>query len=298
MTLLSLAVLIFLLIESRDKEIAWWSWKIGETMDSFMATISRTQSVFLFFFLALSSLLTFCICTDPVYLYHVCSSKTLYASNSTYQSNLNTLLSSLSNSKNTYNKATVGGQSSNAVHGFYYCRGDVTSDMCSDCIKTAAQEITHRCPNRKIGYIWYDECMLHYSNYSTSVSDSPLFFMWNTQNISDATRFNQLLGDNINKVATAAASNSKRFATKKANFTPFQNLYCLAQCSPNLSGNDCNRCLVRTIAYLPNCCIGKQGGRVLNPSCNIRFEVYPFYKVTASPAGNSSTTVPGDLLQL
>ncbi|KAJ4948015.1 hypothetical protein NE237_019481 [Protea cynaroides] len=205
-------------------------------MDSFMATIPRTQSMFLFFFLALSSLLSFCICVDLVYLYHVCSSKTLYTSNSTCQSNLNTLSSLSSNSNNPYNKATIG--------------SNVTADVCSDCVNTAAREITHCCPNRKIGYIWYDECMLRYSNYSSSVSNSPLFFMLEH---TEHLRFNS--------VAITAASNPERFATEKENFTPFQKLYCLA-CSPNLSGNDCNMCLVRPIAYLLNCCIGKQGGRV------------------------------------
>ncbi|XP_042520785.1 cysteine-rich receptor-like protein kinase 10 isoform X2 [Macadamia integrifolia] len=92
----------------------------------------------------------------------------------------------------------------------------------------------------------------------------------------------------MNKVATEAASYSDRFATQEANFMQFQNLYCLGQCSPDLSGSDCYRCLVGVISYLPS---GKQGGRAFNPSCNVRFEMYSFYGVIASVPAPSPTLV-------
>ncbi|KAH1111770.1 hypothetical protein GYH30_010213 [Glycine max] len=33
--------------------------------------------------------------------------------------------------------------------------------------------------------------------------------------------------------------------------------------------------------------LGKRGGRVLYPRCNVRYELYPFYHVTASPPSPS-----------
>ncbi|KAJ4981983.1 hypothetical protein NE237_032820 [Protea cynaroides] len=280
-------------------------------MDSRICTIPRSQIVLLFFTVVLSFLFRFCNCTDPTYLYNECSNTTLYASNSTYQSNLNTLFYSLSsnanttsNSNNPYNNATVG-QSSNTVYGLYFCRGDLSSDVCSNCVSFAVRDIAQRCSNRKIAYIWYDECMFRYSNSSffSTVTISPIYLMWNPQNVSDSTTFNQILGDTVNQVATSAASDSKRFATLEANYTQFQSLYSLAQCSPDLSANDCNTCLITTIGYLPSCCSNKQGGRVLIPSCNIRYEVYSFYQITASapspsptalapPTRNNGTTIP------
>ncbi|XP_042520779.1 cysteine-rich receptor-like protein kinase 10 [Macadamia integrifolia] len=259
-------------------------------------TTPRTPAVLLIFFIALSFLLSFSSCADQTYLYDVCSSNTtLFASNSSYQSNLNILLSSLSsnatsNSNYAYHNATIG-QSPNTVYGFYYCRGDVTHDVCRDCVKAAATDIVQRCPNRKFGYIWYEMCTLRYSNQSffSTVAESPHIFMWNTQNISDPTRFNQVLNKTMNDAATKAISNSERFGTRETTFTLFQNLYCLAQCSPDLTKNDCDTCLVGAISYIPTCCSGKQGGRVLFPSCNIRFEVYPFYTITASAPAPSPT---------
>ncbi|XP_042478345.1 cysteine-rich receptor-like protein kinase 25 [Macadamia integrifolia] len=136
--------------------------------------------------------------------------------------------------------------------------------------------------------------MLRYSNDSffSTITESHGFNKANPQSLFNVTRFDQLVEDNMKKATTAAASDSKRFATQEATFTQFQNLYCLAQCSPDLSGNDCNSCLVGAIADLPNCSSGKQGGRVLNPSCNIRYELYLFYQVTALASSPSPALLP------
>ena len=75
----------------------------------------------------------------------------------------------------------------------------------------------------------------------------------------------------------------KKFATKEENFTGFQRVYSLVQCTPDLSPDQCDRCLIGTIAILPDCCGGKQGARVLFPSCNVRYELYPFYQSVAAP---------------
>lgn len=52
----------------------------------------------------------------------------------------------------------------------------------------------------------------------------------------------------------------------------------LAQCTPDLSPNDCRTCLNSAVESLPLCCDGKVGGRVLFPSCKLRYELYPFYR--------------------
>ncbi|XP_042520781.1 cysteine-rich receptor-like protein kinase 10 [Macadamia integrifolia] len=263
----------------------------------------RATTVLLFFFFALSFLVSFSSSADKSYLSHFCDNTTLFANHSSYQSNLNTLLSSLSsnassNSNNGYRNATIG-QSPNTVYGHYFCRGDATHDVCRDCVKAAAADIFRRCTNCKIGYIWYDMCTLRYSsqNFFNSIFDFVFDYLSNKQSVSDVTRFNQLLVDTMEKAATTAVSDSERFGTWDANFSQFQKLYCLAQCSPDISGFDCNRCLTESITLLLNCCSGKQGGRVFIPSCIIRFEMFPFYRVTDSvpsppPPSNKTTSFP------
>ncbi|XP_042519243.1 uncharacterized protein LOC122093047 [Macadamia integrifolia] len=253
-------------------------------MESSTNMTPRARVVSLLFFVAPTLLVSYSSCDEQFYIYHVCKNTTLFASNSSYHSNLNILLSTFSsNSKNAYRKAIIG-QSPNTVYGHWYCRIDVTQDVCHDCLSTAISDFVKRCPNNKVGIIWYERCTVRYSNepFFSNVSDSPAVYLRNTLNITDPNRFNQLVGYTMNEAAITAASNTERFGTRETNFTKFQKIYSLVQCSPDLTGDDCKRCLVGSIAFLPSCCSGKQGGRVLNPSCNVRFEVYPFYRITAS----------------
>ena len=99
------------------------------------------------------------------------------------------------------------------------------------------------------------------------------------------------LASEISNVGTGA----KKFGTKEANFTAFQTLYSLAQCTSDLSGNDCNTCLQIAISNIPGCCGGKQGGRVLYPSCIVWFEVYPYYQKgnTSAPTLSPPPPSPG-----
>ncbi|PRQ28553.1 putative protein kinase RLK-Pelle-DLSV family [Rosa chinensis] len=45
--------------------------------------------------------------------------------------------------------------------------------------------------------------------------------------------------------------------------------------------DNCRNCLQDAISNIPTCCGGKQGGRVLKPSCSVRFEATLFYESTA-----------------
>ncbi|XP_062162378.1 cysteine-rich receptor-like protein kinase 10 [Alnus glutinosa] len=228
----------------------------------------------------------------PTYSYYFCSNTT-FTANSTYQSNLDLVLSSLSS------KATPVTGFSNAsaseVSGLFLCRGDVNTTVCQDCVANAAKEIPRRCPFQIGAIIWYDECLLRYSNESifATMKDAPVISQPNTRVIPEAEigRFNELMGRIMNSLATLASNSltGKKFATGEEEFNSSQalsqTLYSLVQCTPDLTVFDCYKCLRGAIGFLPSYCKGKQGGRVLIPSCNIRYELYPFYNFTAaSPA--------------
>ncbi|XP_057961617.1 cysteine-rich receptor-like protein kinase 25 isoform X4 [Malania oleifera] len=262
--------------------------------------VSTPSSLFLF----LSFLLLLpCAQPTPTYVYQICGSDaknaTEFSPNSTYESNLNSLLSSLSSSNSTRNRPfrnlTVGGRpngsASATVYGLSLCRGDVTTDVCQECVAAAGPYIRRTCARVRSAVIWYDECLVRYSDryiFSTSEQE-PSVEMLNTGNITEPNRFAQLLADTMSKIVTRAATDRtppEKFATAEAAFSGFQKLHTLAQCTPDLSSSDCSRCLEVAASRLPGCCGGKQGGRVLMPSCYVRFEVYPFYNesVGAAPA--------------
>ncbi|KAI9198530.1 hypothetical protein LWI28_017485 [Acer negundo] len=243
----------------------------------------KFSMIFVFLLSLSSSLLTFTIAADPTYLYHVCS-KFNFTRNSTYQSNLNLLLSSLPSNANRsdgFSNATVG-QDPNRVYGLFQCRGDVTTATCKDCVAFASTDLAQRCPAQKRAVIWYDECLVHYSDsyiFSTAAS-SPSVRMWNTNNVTtEPSRFHELVLGLMNKATTEAVNDPKKFATIKGNSTTSQPLYVLVQCTQDLSNTNCSRCLQEAIANLPNESIG---GRTLTPSCNCRYELYLFYNENLS----------------
>ncbi|CAI0468117.1 unnamed protein product [Linum tenue] len=230
---------------------------------------------------------------DPVYLTHVCPNATSFPPNSTFGSNLNLLLSNLSAAAANgegfhYAESTAGNDSSSATYGLYLCRGDITPKECQNCIDFATTDTLNHCPNQKTAIVWYDRCLVRYSNRSAFSVQPDTFMLYNTRNVSEPDRFNELLGRVMNEiVAEAANGEAKKFATKGVELSAFQSLYTLAQCTDDLSEENCDRCLRTCLSLLPSCCGGKQGGRVLLPSCNIRYEVYPFYEgaavATAAP---------------
>ena len=236
-----------------------------------------------------------CLATGSAseYLYHICPNTATFNPNSSYETNLNFVISSLSSNATRdtgFYNVTAGRTPPDVAYGLFLCRGDVTSQVCQDCVATAVNEtVRQRCRGFKQAIIWYDECMLRYSNESffSQVSERPRVAMYNTQNSTGVPdQFFQVLVDTLKSFVTTQGVNDqsgKKFATREENISGLERVYSLVQCTPDLSPQQCDRCLIEAIAILPDCCDDKQGARVLFPSCNVRYELYPFYRIVAAP---------------
>ncbi|KAK7391014.1 hypothetical protein VNO78_19292 [Psophocarpus tetragonolobus] len=232
------------------------------------------------------SLLTFASEAAPTYSSHACTDDgPHYSSNSTYQTNLNLLLSSLVSNATLHQGfylTNISLGDPGEVKGLFLCRADVTPSLCHDCVTAAAHNITQLCTNQSESIIWYDQCTLRYSNLSFLNNIVPGVNLMSTQSLphSDTTRFNTFLASTLNDLAKQAlnSASAKMFSTKEANFTTSITLYTLAQCRPDLSTFDCNMCFSSAISTLGG---SKLGARSLLPSCNVRYEFYPFYNVSA-----------------
>ena len=241
-------------------------------------------------------LLTLCIITkaqnlkNPNYLHHVCDDTT--TSTTTYKDNLNTLLSSLasnatSNSIGFFNASA--GLEPDDVYGLFFCRGDLSTEVCQNCVANATKDIVQRrCPTQKVAFIWYDECFLRYSNkimFST-MEREPNYTLLNTQNVAvqELAGFDRVLVATVSTAVNRAANmpaGAKKFVATKANYTTEDKyLYVSVQCTPDLSSNDCHQCLIAAYSWLQICCTKKEGGRILFPSCSINFEMYLNYNET------------------
>ncbi|KAK7826192.1 putative cysteine-rich receptor-like protein kinase 31 [Quercus suber] len=67
---------------------------------------------------------------------------------------------------NGFYKTSVGQNPQDVALVLLFCRGDLTSAACKDCISTATKDIRNHCPFDKIILIWYDVCTLRYTNES------------------------------------------------------------------------------------------------------------------------------------
>ncbi|CAL5410955.1 unnamed protein product [Camellia sinensis] len=275
--------------------------KGGSEMQSLITMNSSSNiSTSLLFFCILICFLSLRTKATPIFFYIICPNTATYAPKSTYQSNLNTLFSSLSSNSTTsttgFSNSTAGLSPPDIAYGLFLCRGDVSTDVCQDCVSTATKQVVKKCPKSKDVTIWYDVCMLRYSNQSifSFADESVGSILGNNQSITDPNGFNDVLGVIMNDIATRASNgvSGKKFATSEANFTLLQKVYGLAQCTPDLNAMECNKCLREGISNFPSCCDGKQGGRILFPSCNVRYELFRFYNA----AGTAPAPPPPVLL--
>jgi hypothetical protein len=256
----------------------------------------------LVFFLSAIFIFTAQAVAQTTFLAYFClNDKGNYTAKSSYEANLNHLLSSLSSNTETdygfYNSSY--GQNSDQAYAIGLCRGDVNPDVCRSCIDNATSLLKHLCPNQKEAIGWYDGCMLRYSNRSIfGIEETVPNSDWSNINGVSASYVNQFNDDlrtlleSLRSQAVAGGSLRKYFATGNATAPEFKTLYGLVQCTPDLSEQDCNDCLRGAFESIPQCCDGKQGGQLVRPSCNVIFEVYPFYNSTAAASPASSPLAP------
>ncbi|CAN6183650.1 unnamed protein product [Urochloa humidicola] len=223
----------------------------------------------------------------PTYPFTVCGSSSLYKANSTYQAQLDVAAARVpknaSASRDLFATAVVGAVPEQ-LWAMGLCRGDINATTCFACLTQAFLDLPNFCSYQKDASIYYDACILHYSDVHvlSSDDDGPQFdasYIYNLTNVkSDPARYNTLLAALVNATADYAAYNStRRFATGEADFDlqPHK-LYAVAQCTPDQTPAQCRKCLARLITStaMPAFHIG---GRALWFNCTFRFETSPFY---------------------
>ncbi|KAJ8425664.1 hypothetical protein Cgig2_015332 [Carnegiea gigantea] len=209
---------------------------------------------------------------DP--LGYSCLSPNNFTSGSPYELNLIKLIGRLylKTPPIGYGEASVG-RHPDQTYGLGLCRGDISSWACLDCLTKAGPEALKLCPGTKGAVIWYDECMVKYmdQDFFGQIDTSVAVYLWNGNNVSAPLGlFNQKSYELLGQLADEASMGPKRYASGHTEVGYGNDtIYGLAQCTRDLSSSDCKKCLSNEINQLPNCCEGKQGGRVLGESCNV-----------------------------
>ncbi|KAM1320216.1 hypothetical protein ACFX13_005232 [Malus domestica] len=226
-----------------------------------------------------------------------CSNIGTYEDGGTYQKNLDTLLSSFSSNDQTnsgfYNSSM--GQDPDKVNAIALCRGDVSLNNCHTCVNQSSPFLFTNCSNQDEAIVWAERCMVRYSSKLIFgiQEDEPIKHVPSLTDAIDPQKFDLVLNLFLDTLTEKAASGDslKKYAaghTIMQESTTNQTIYALVQCTPDLDKQNCSDCLKGAISKIPDCCGGKQGGRVLKPSCNLRFEATLFYEPTA----DSLVTLP------
>ncbi|KAF4370333.1 hypothetical protein CsatB_024813 [Cannabis sativa] len=233
--------------------------------------------------------LVLCICiaesADP--LGDFCNKETEISKGSKISSNIDNLLSELAlKTPSTGFLTSSYGKGEDQVYGLAQCRGDVSTEDCSSCVKDAADQIKTRCPNEADARIWYDFCFLRYNNKSSFIGkvDTSYGILYaNVQNVSDPENFKKELGALMNQIRKEAVQPKNQGLGKgETQLSPFVTLYALVQCTRDISSIDCAQCLAIAVENFDHFCKNKKGCRVLYSSCYVRYELYPFFFPLAS----------------
>ncbi|KAJ1291237.1 hypothetical protein BS78_02G301900 [Paspalum vaginatum] len=247
--------------------------------------------------LALASLLLHLLLFAPraaAQPWQICGKTGNYTANSTYQSNIASLATSLPANASRPGALFAEGSAGavpDTVYALALCRGDTNATACGACVATAFQDAQQLCAYDKDAAVFYDACYLRFSNQDFLAASAagggggdPMVLM-NTQNVSSPARaFDAAVAALLNATADyAAANSSRRFATGEEGFDAAEpTIYGLTQCTPDLSTADCRACLGSIISEMPQYFRGTRGGRIITMRCNFRYEVYSFFSGSPS----------------
>ncbi|XP_028203358.1 cysteine-rich receptor-like protein kinase 10 isoform X3 [Glycine soja] len=217
----------------------------------------------------------------PIYLADDCDFNPQKPLGGEYQTNLNSILSWLSSDAATskgYNHKSIG-KNNSAVYGLYDCRGDVVGYFCQFCVSTASRQMLQRCPNRVSAIMYYNFCILRYSNenFFGNVTIYPPRHVVGTKNVSSEEEIQK--GEHFMRslIRKATVETDQLYYMDGFNLSSTQKRYGLVQCSRDLTNEGCRQCLEAMLAQVPKCCEHKLGWLVGTASCHIKYDDYMFY---------------------
>ncbi|XP_028787868.1 putative receptor-like protein kinase At4g00960 isoform X2 [Neltuma alba] len=223
-----------------------------------------------------------------------------YTKPSTYRTNLNILLSDLtSNTQNDYGFYNLSyGQNPDTVSAIGLCRGDVKPNKCRSCLKNASILIPKSCPDLKEAMGGYDECFLRYSN--RPILGVMEYDVWislpNQQNATEPGEYyeaaKELLDGMNGKLTANRVSSVRKYEAANKSGPNSQTVFGVVQCTPDLTEGRCSDCLAQAIDQILPCCYTNTGGRVIMPSCNIRYENYRFFDLVSEDSPPLSPLSP------
>ncbi|KAI3710423.1 hypothetical protein L2E82_40203 [Cichorium intybus] len=188
--------------------------------------------------------------------------------------------------------SSAGNNRDEQVYAIAVCGGYIGLEACRKCVRESITLLPYNCPNQKEGVGWYPDCMVHYS-------DRKILGVLNTwarhkivtsSTAKNVTEFNKALRNLTSSIKAKAAGGDsfRKLAVGSVTYgVDSLTIYALLQCSPDLSREQCNKCLDSAITELHDCCSGNVVARVFSTNCIVRYANDKFYNDATSPPSPS-----------
>lgn len=199
------------------------------------------------------------------FLYGGCTQQR-YTPNSPYESNLDSLLTSLVNyaTYSSYNNFTVLGPSpSDVVYGLYQCRADLAMPDCATCVARAVTRAGLLCSQTCGAAVQLEGCYVKYDNAS---------FL----GVEDKTVVLKKCGPSVGYNSEAMSSRDAVLAGLAGSGGPFRvggsgKVRGVAQCTGDLSYVECQDCIGEAIGRLRSDCGTADYGDMFLAKCYARY---------------------------
>ncbi|KAF8030045.1 hypothetical protein BT93_E2464 [Corymbia citriodora subsp. variegata] len=181
---------------------------------------------------------------QDLFPHEVCAPTGNFTGNSTYQTTLTTLLSSISTTNSLsltygfFNASAVVSGASQTLYVIGSCRGDLTAESCRTCLKTSASDIRRLCPLQKGAVLYSENCTVRHSNASIfgTVTTDPDYQLFNVNNVTNPDTYNAALRALLDDLRgkAAAGGSLRKYATGNTS-ADFDKIYAMVQCTPDLT---------------------------------------------------------------
>lgn len=201
------------------------------------------------------------------FIYVGCS-QLKYNPGTPYESNVNSILTSIVNSAsfssfNNFKISLPGSASSDVVYGLFQCRGDLSNSDCHDCVSNAVSRLGASCVGASGGALQLEGCFVRYDNTS---------FLGAQDKTVVSDKCGPSIGDDSDLLTRRDAVLSYLMAGGQFfRVGGSGKVQGLAQCVQDLSMSECQDCLLEAIQRLKNQCGSSAWGDMFLGKCYARY---------------------------
>ncbi|KAI3714336.1 hypothetical protein L1987_72933 [Smallanthus sonchifolius] len=222
------------------------------------------------------------------FIYGGCS-QSRFTPGSPYESNVNSVLTSLVNSAsfsafNNFKISVPGSTQADVVYGLFQCRGDLTTSDCRDCVAHAVTRLGVICPGAGGGVMQLYGCFVKYDSASfLGVEDKSEVF----KKCGPSVGYNSdTLGRRDAVLAYMVAGNGQYFRVGGSG-----SVQGVGQCVQDLSLSECQDCLSEAGGRLKSECGTSAWGDMYLGKCYVRYSERGFHSRSDDDNGDVDKTL-------